>query len=106
MSISQKSSELSCNVAGAPQGFRTNIPDKQIPNFAERLTLVFVSATGVWNTVKTIMESLKITIMLGVLCLSLYQCNGDESTAVQYSSDTFKEAKGSKPLFVKFYAPW
>lgn len=52
------------------------------------------------------MESLKLAIYLALIALSLYQCSAEDGAAVQFTSDTFKESKGSNPLFVKFYAPW
>ena len=52
------------------------------------------------------MKSLKIAIYLCTVAVCLYQCTADDEAAVQFTSDTFKEAKNSKALFVKFYAPW
>ena len=49
---------------------------------------------------------MKIVVLFCLTVLSLHQCNAAESASVVYSQDSFAEAKGKLPLFVKFYAPW
>ena len=52
------------------------------------------------------MKLAQIGITACVLALSLNLCYADDDAAVQYDTDSFNEAKGKMPTFVKFYAPW